>query len=554
MNRVTTVSTLLALVGLASTAIANPAGVQVVASTGTQTANGTMSAFFALPSINGAGQVACFAFCQGTLLGDRDNVVQFRGVPGLITEISRKGDAAPGGNGMVDGPNLPCINDSGVMAGKMFYTGTSSGEDDDSGVAIGSGGALTQVIRQGQPMPDNNGTFNFIDGVHIGTTGQATFYASAINAMPSFVNGIYRGNGGPIATLIRSGFPAPGGPGTIRYVSQNLAINADGHVAVFAGLEGPLDQFHDTGYFRTDGVTTVKIAREGELSPDGNGQLYEGIGLSHSVSINASGAVAFRSSLLGTAGGTSDDAAIFRGTGGTLTKIAREGQAAPGGDGFISGLSAPSLLDNGTAVFTADLSGTSDGTNNDRIFLSGNGGSLTTIARDGQTAPGGDGQFNMGSFSHWASNAAGEMLVLVELKNTQSAGDFENAIYFYRPGQPLREIARTGTPMLGSTVKSVFAASNFDSPQISPVNAAGQIAFQFDLADGREGIARFTPPPACLGDFNNDGQRNTLDLTMFLGKFGQIVPLWGIGDMNGDGAVNTLDLTAFLGVFGVACR
>jgi hypothetical protein len=554
MNRIPTVAALLTLVGAASTAVADPAGVEVVAQTGTPTANGAMSAFFLLPSINGAGQVAWFAFLQGTALGERDNVVQFRGVPGLITEMSRKGDAAPGGNGIVDGPNLPCINDSGAMAGQMFYTGTSGGETDDSGVAIGSGGPLTQVMRQGQPMPDGNGTFNFIDSVHIGATGQVTFYASALNAVPSFNNGVFRGNGGPITTLVRTGFPVPGGPGTVRYVDQGLAINASETVAFFAALDGAGDQFHDSGFFRTDGVTTVQIAREGQPSPDGNGQIYEGVGLGHALSNNASGAVAFHTSLLGTAGGTNDDTAIFRGNGGALTKIAREGQPAPDGDGFISGLGGPKLLDNGATVFTASLSATSAGADNDFMFLSGNGGALTTIYREGQPAPGGDGQFSVGNSTYWASNAKGEMLVLTELKNTQSGGAFETGIYFYRPGQPLREIARTGTPMLGSTVKYVFSAAYYDSPEISPINAAGQIAFQFELIDGREGIARFTPPPACLGDFNNDGERNTLDLTMFLGKFGQVVGPYGVGDMNGDGAVNTLDLTAFLGVFGIPCR
>ncbi|MFM9959110.1 MAG: hypothetical protein ACKVZJ_13685 [Phycisphaerales bacterium] len=58
----------------------------------------------------------------------------------------------------------------------------------------------------------------------------------------------------------------------------------------------------------------------------------------------------------------------------------------------------------------------------------------------------------------------------------------------------------------------------------------------------------------CPGDFNNDRQRNTPDLTFFLGRFGSTgTPPGFPGDMNSDGAVNTADLTQFLGVFGVAC-
>ncbi len=61
-----------------------------------------------------------------------------------------------------------------------------------------------------------------------------------------------------------------------------------------------------------------------------------------------------------------------------------------------------------------------------------------------------------------------------------------------------------------------------------------------------------TPVPPCTGDLNNDAQRNTADLVIFLGAFstsGPNIP----SDLNNDGFVNTQDLTQFLGVFGVPC-
>ncbi len=61
------------------------------------------------------------------------------------------------------------------------------------------------------------------------------------------------------------------------------------------------------------------------------------------------------------------------------------------------------------------------------------------------------------------------------------------------------------------------------------------------------------PPPVCPGDLNNDGARNTADLTTFLSAFGTSVPPGTSGDLNGDGGVNTSDLTMFLAVFGVPC-
>ncbi len=60
-------------------------------------------------------------------------------------------------------------------------------------------------------------------------------------------------------------------------------------------------------------------------------------------------------------------------------------------------------------------------------------------------------------------------------------------------------------------------------------------------------------PLPCPGDFNGDRARNTVDLTIFLSRFGTSGTPGFQGDMNSDGVVNTIDLTLFLGVFGVAC-
>ncbi len=74
------------------------------------------------------------------------------------------------------------------------------------------------------------------------------------------------------------------------------------------------------------------------------------------------------------------------------------------------------------------------------------------------------------------------------------------------------------------------------------------------LADGREAVVRFTPPPACPGDFNHDGVINTNDLVLLLAKFGQNVAPYSVGEMNGDTIVDTNDLVQFLALFGRQCR
>jgi glucose/arabinose dehydrogenase len=73
---------------------------------------------------------------------------------------------------------------------------------------------------------------------------------------------------------------------------------------------------------------------------------------------------------------------------------------------------------------------------------------------------------------------------------------------------------------------------------------------------GTFSFTTITPPP-CLGDLNNDGQRNTSDLTNFLGAFGKCPGDSGytaLADLDtANPCINTADLVAFLGVFGVPC-
>lgn len=56
----------------------------------------------------------------------------------------------------------------------------------------------------------------------------------------------------------------------------------------------------------------------------------------------------------------------------------------------------------------------------------------------------------------------------------------------------------------------------------------------------------------CMGDFNEDGNRNVADLLMLLGEIG----CTGSGcnsDMNNDGSVNSGDMVGFLGIYGTDC-
>lgn len=70
--------------------------------------------------------------------------------------------------------------------------------------------------------------------------------------------------------------------------------------------------------------------------------------------------------------------------------------------------------------------------------------------------------------------------------------------------------------------------------------------------------ARSAPIPftavRLIGDYNNDSQVNTTDLTTLLGFFGLSVTPGAVPDLNNDGLINTIDLTLMLGAFGSSCQ
>ncbi|MDQ7013527.1 MAG: dockerin type I repeat-containing protein [Planctomycetota bacterium] len=54
----------------------------------------------------------------------------------------------------------------------------------------------------------------------------------------------------------------------------------------------------------------------------------------------------------------------------------------------------------------------------------------------------------------------------------------------------------------------------------------------------------------CIGDFNNDGSVNTIDVVVFLNAWAGGDPS---ADINGDGTINTIDVVAFLNAWVEGC-
>jgi hypothetical protein len=139
-------------------------------------------------------------------------------------------------------------------------------------------------------------------------------------------------------------------------------------------------------------VDVTPIAIETGAAPGGNGTFggYLSFG---DPCINDSGQIGFYASLVGTAGGGSDNDLLARGQpGGPLVVIAREGNAIPGGGGFYGALQVIirqyTMNNSGRMAYAAMLTGTPGGSSdNQAIYTCAGPGTENLIARRGSAAP-----------------------------------------------------------------------------------------------------------------------------------------------------------------------
>jgi hypothetical protein len=316
----------------------------------------TFHGFSNVPALNDAGQVL-FEGASG--LTNQNDYCLFRSDP-LTRLFDGLGQAAPGGNGTVflGSPTheWPAFNNTGLAAFVARLTSTQGGSNDDSAIyRTSTPGKLTQIAREGQPLPEGNGTFGeMVYGYPYGgivppamnATGQVAFVDRAGIA----VVGIYRGDGKTPIKIARIGDPLPGG-GTLSSFSSGTTadINDLGEV-VFAAVDNSVSAY---GIFKWSGGALRKIARYGDTIPNSSDTIG---GTDPSARINKAGQVAFVSRVNHT-NPNGSYFAMFRGDGTTTKLIAREGQATPVRSGIFSALNNSTFCVNasGQIAFTAGL-------------------------------------------------------------------------------------------------------------------------------------------------------------------------------------------------------
>ena len=297
-------------------------------------------------------------------------------------------------------------------------------------------------------------------------------------------NGVFKGNGGPITSIALSSGPVfslvAGGSinsaGTVAFVGQ---LDAGGS-GIFTGNGGSLTAIATTSQgFAAFGPPRMnddaRIVFGASLGGGNNGIFLRGAGPATTValesgptfsslgdsSVNAFGTVAFHAAL------ESGSTGVFTGSGGPITTIGLA--QTPGGN-------TPSINDLGTVVFAADPIG-ADLSVAARILL-GNGGPIMTYVS------------NAGPFSAFGIypivNNFGMVAFLGGLDSTGQGGIFAG------PDPGADKVILTGESLFGSVLTSV-APTSTEHPGTIDLNDSGQIAFHYQLADGRQGIAVATP-------------------------------------------------------------
>jgi streptogramin lyase len=312
----------------------------------------------------------------------------------------------------------PAINNKGEVS---FH-----GEFDAGGEGIfkGSGGPITTIVNS------NTFGFNFGGISSINDNGEVAFRSPP---------GIFKGSGGPITTIADATGPFA------SFITDGPWINNNGEVAFFATLDTG-----DEGAFKGNGTSITTIA-------DGSGP-FDLFGIY--PSINDNGEVAFEATL--DAGGEG----VFTGSGGPITTIADTTGA------FSSFSNRVSISNNGTVFFETP-----------------------------------EGRF--------AGKAGGPFTPFV---------DFRDVFFPIAHADPL------------------FSTAGLIASPFQSINHAGRIAFFARFPDGSEAIYRADPAPeptAVLLVPNNDGQTATNGddrILRFGGKTGALIDVFvppGSGGLSG---------------------
>lgn len=433
------------------------------------------------PTLGDSGQVVgkVRLIMNGTFTGD----AFYRAGVGVPTvSVAYAGQAVDGGE-TITGLSGAAINANDQVA-LTIRTGVSIANglfffDDVLG--------LRPLVLPGDVVPDSSGGLiqTFL-GIGLNGAGQ-------IAAQANWTGGnsilLADSGSGDLDTIVRTGQPAPDGPGIFANTGS-ASLNDAGQTAFFFNVtEGGI--FTDRLIVRADptpsGLSLFEVARSGDSAPGSSGA-FSGIG--STPSMNASGQVAFVSGLdVNTTGAGGNDTGIYLYDDLSGLEVLVDSNTALPGGGFFQGIRDRwELNDDGQVAVIVDVRDV-PATRDRGIFRFGSGGAQA-IAMEGDAVPGGEGTFF--DFGPPSQNSAGEIVFRASLLGVPGyENELSSSIFTYSDANGLVEIVGRGDSLLGEVLLGASISPPFNGQ--NAFNSSGQVAYFFALADGRLGVAIWTP-------------------------------------------------------------
>lgn len=367
---------------------------------------GTFGNLITIPrayAMNDSGRVAFVTPRLGTPGGSSDNsaIYSVRD-PGLFWVHARRGDIPPYTSTTFNGLFPPTINDQPPGAVAFF---TSHGTSPAPVTVYTSRlGVLSPVCWLSRPAPDEedmdgiNGSLSVFSFAGTGdppalrpNASEIVFYSHMTGTTNLSIDddGIFRASPDAFQDVARGDQSCPGG-GEYQEFSNSPVYNADGIAAVLSRRK-PVPSAGAVITLDWPGGGDL-AAYTGQGAADGNGVMS----FLYAPSLNNNEAVAYRVEFSGTAGGSLDDEAIYKGDSALLVvpdledQIAREGQTVPEGGGVFAGFSSVTAInDAGQVAFVATLRSTPLGGSDDRgLYLSDPSQGLVKMLRENDVIDG----------------------------------------------------------------------------------------------------------------------------------------------------------------------
>jgi hypothetical protein len=238
-------------------------------------------------SLNDLGQVAFTATLTGTTGGTADNFGIWRSSgPGTLTQVVRKGQAAPTASGEANGTFLnfsytgnvtqqPALNNHGQVAFGASLAGTANGTEDDAGVFVSPRhNVIVPIVREGDMAPDGTGIISWVSkNIAFNDSGNVAVLASiSVASTGRDENAIFLGMAGaPLRQLVRVGQGYDGaGIISLSFLTSpggfviGSGLNEFGQVAFVAALDDSR-----SGLFITDRAASAGFSQENPVMPAG---------------------------------------------------------------------------------------------------------------------------------------------------------------------------------------------------------------------------------------------------------------------------------------------